>query len=834
MERPTLATRPGRSRRPVALSTAAVLAAALAQLAAVPLAAAPLASAQTAHTLLLTEYVEGTSFNKALEISNTGDSPVDLTGYAVEVYSNGNTATSSNDRLAGTLAPGASVVYGSARAGFPVDQGTGAGLWNGDDAIVLRATDGGVVDSFGQVGVDPGTAWTSGGVSTLDRTLRRVTGGTPDTDPSNDFDPAAQWVSFPVDTVDGLGSWPDDGSGDPGGPGDEEPPVEEPAGECGEATTAVGAVQGPGAQSPLAGRTATVEGIVVGDMQTGGFRGVYVQDSGDGDATTSDGIFVYAETPDVSVGDRVRVTGAVSEHFGMTQLQPTATEVCATGQDLPAPTELALPIADRGALEQVEGMRVTLPQQVTIIEAFNYDRYGQIVVSTDRQFQPTNQFEAGSPEARALAEANAADRIMIDDGRSVQNPDPALHPDGGSFTLDHRFRMGDHLDGVTGVLDYRFDQWAVQPTQGATLTAANPRPAPPVVDAPLTVAGANVLNYFTTLRSQDRNARGALDSAEFRRQEDKIVAMLAGLDADVVGLTEIENNGDVALRALVDALNARVGAGTYRAVETGRLGTDAITTAFIYKPAAVTPKGAFEVLDESVDPRFVTSKNRPALAQVFTDLASGQDVTVAVNHLKSKGSACTDLGDPEDPDGQGNCNGVRTDAARALAQWLAEDPELSASGHSLIVGDLNAYAKEDPILALEEAGYVDVIREHVGPEAYSYVFDGQLGHLDHALAGAGLVEHVTDVAVWTINSDEPDLIDYTMEFKKDAQDAIYAPDASRASDHDPVLVGLDLAGDGGPGDPGDPDPQDPGSGSLSGFFGTLGTGLKSLFAGSSA
>ncbi|MFN3600908.1 MAG: ExeM/NucH family extracellular endonuclease [Dietzia sp.] len=821
----------GRTHRAVALSATVVLSAAL-----TPIAAAPVVSAQAAHTLLITEYVEGTSFNKAVEITNTGDTPVDLAGYAVEVYSNGSTSTSSNDRLAGMLAPGSSFVYGSSRAVFPVDQGTGAGLWNGDDAIVLRATDGGVVDSFGQVGFDPGTAWTSGDVSTLDRTLRRIVGSAPDTDPSDVFDPASQWTSMPVDTFDGLGRWPDEDPGEtPGGPGDDDPPVEGPTGACGEAATAVGAVQGSGSQSPMVGQAATVEGIVVGDMQTGGFRGFYLQDGGDGDAATSDGVFVFAETPAVSVGDRVRLSGTVSEHFGMTQIQPTAAEVCATGQDLPAPTELVLPIADRDSLEQYEGMRVTLPQQVTIIEAFNYDRFGQIVVSTGRQFQPTNQFEAGSPEARAMAEANAADRIMIDDGRSTQNPDPAIHPDGTDFTIDHRFRMGDHLDGVTGVLDYRFDAWAIQPTQGATHSVANPRPAPPVLDAPLTVAGANVLNYFTTLRSDDRNARGALDATEFRRQEDKIVAMLADLDADVVGLTEIENNDEVALRRLVGALNARVGEGTYRALETGRLGTDAITTAFIYKPAAVSPEGDFEVLDETVDPRFVTSKSRPALAQVFTDNASGEDVTVVVNHLKSKGSACTDLGDPEDPDGQGNCNGVRTNAARALADWLEDHPQLSASGHSLVIGDLNAYAMEDPILALNEAGYVDVIREHVGPEAYTYVFDGQLGYLDHALASAELAEHVTDVAVWTNNADEPDLIDYTMEFKKDAQDAIYAPDAYRASDHDPVLVGLDLSADGGPGDPGEPtDPQEPGSGSVSGFFGSMGTALRSLFAGSSA
>lgn len=822
-----MTTTPPRSPRRRALVAAA---AALLLTTSAPMLA-PAATAQPASSLLITEYVEGSSHNKAIEITNLGAEPVDLAAYTVAVFSNGSTSSSSRDALAGELAPGASFVYGSSRAAFPVDQGTGAGLWNGDDAIVLFRGDE-VVDSFGQVGVDPGTAWTSGDVTTVDRTLRRIPGSAPDTDPSDAFDPAAQWIAFPIDTFDDLGRYE---TGDPTEPTEPTEPTDPtdpgtpPAGACGEPATAIGAVQGSGAASPMAGRTATVEGVVVADTQDGGFRGYSLQDGGDGDDATSDGIFVYSQDPEVSVGDRVRVTGQVTEYYGLTQITPAETVACATGQELPAPAEITLPIPDRDALEAYESMRVTLPQQVSIIEAYDYDRYGQIVVSTERQYQPTHLHEPGSAEAREVAEANAADRITIDDARGVQNPDPAIHPDGEEFTIDHRFRMGDTLDGVTGVLDYRFDEWAIQPTQGATHTAANPRPEAPVIDAPLTVASANVLNYFTTLRSEDRNARGAATAEELRRQQDKIVAMLAGLDADVVGLMEIENRPE-ALATLVDALNERVGAGTYAAVETGPVGTDAITTALVYKPAEVTPKGAHAVLDESVDTRFVTSKNRPALAQVFTDADSGQDVTVVVNHLKSKGSACTDLGDPEDPDGQGNCNGVRTNAARALADWLDDHPELSAPGRSLVIGDLNAYAKEDPIEALREGGYVDLLERFGGADAYSYVFDGQLGYLDHALASEGLAGHVVGATEWHANADEPDLLDYTTEFKKDAQAAIYAPDAYRASDHDPVLVGIDLTRSGGePGDPEDPsDPEDPtpgdGGGSLAGlrqFFGTL-------------
>ncbi|MBB0969968.1 hypothetical protein G6016_13585, partial [Dietzia aerolata] len=184
--------------------------------------AGPAATAQpaiqaTAAPLLITEYVEGSRFNKGIEITNTGEAEVNLSEYSVHVFSNGNT-TSSSEALTGTLAPGDSFVYGSNRATFPVDQASGAGLWNGDDAIVLYHGET-VVDSFGRVGEAPGSAWTSGDVTTIDATLRRNQGSSADTDPFDTFGPAAEWTAFPTDTFDDLGTW-GEGAGDPGDPGD--------------------------------------------------------------------------------------------------------------------------------------------------------------------------------------------------------------------------------------------------------------------------------------------------------------------------------------------------------------------------------------------------------------------------------------------------------------------------------------------------------------------------------------------------------------------------------------------------------------------------------------
>jgi hypothetical protein len=244
-----------------------------------------------------------------------------------------------------------------------------------------------------------------------------------------------------------------------------------------------------------------------------------------------------------------------------------------------------------------------------------------------------------------------------------------------------------------------------------------------------------------------------------------------------------------------------MGAGTYDYVATGPVGTDAIKVALIYKPATVTLDGGYAILDSSVDARFLDDKNRPAVAQTFTENASGAGLTVAVNHLKSKGSSCDSIGDPDLGDGAGNCNLTRKAAAQALVDWLATDPTGSGEVDNLIIGDLNSYDKEDPIDVIlagadDTAGtaddYIDLLRQFQGENAYSYVFDGTIGYLDYALANNSLLPQVTGATAWHINADEPDILDYNTDFKQPAQDALYEPNAYRASDHDPVIVGLNL------------------------------------------
>ncbi|MEE4204419.1 MAG: ExeM/NucH family extracellular endonuclease [Halieaceae bacterium] len=564
-------------------------------------------------------------------------------------------------------------------------------------------------------------------------------------------------------------------------------------------------IQGSGDASPVVSQRVQLSAVVVGDFQSGelgeqgNLGGFFVQSASgdeDRDSDSSEGLFIAdgdAPATDVVVGDRVWILGHVSENSGLTTLTADQVEVLERDVALPPAVQLKLPVKNTASLEALEGMRVRIPQSLIITDHYNFDRYGELALALPqagepRLYQPTSLHSPGSKAQKARAAQNRSRQILLDDGRNAQNPDPARHPNGSAFALDNRFRAGDQVTDVAGVLSFAAGRYRIQPTEPASYRAQNLRDEVPDVGGDIRVAAFNVLNYFTTL-----DERGARDSEEFRRQRAKIFAALAEIDADIVGLIEIENNAGAALDDLVQGLNAHIGRDDYRAVRTGNIGSDAITVALIYKPATVRLQGAFAVLDGSVDDRFLDTKNRPSLAQTFVD-DDGNDITVVVNHLKSKGSDCDDLGDPNRRDGAGNCNGTREAAAKALAEWALSDPTGTADDDVLLIGDLNTYREETPVDALIKAGFTDLLAQFVGDLAYTYVYAGQVGYLDHALASPSLMASggVTGAAVWHINADEPDLLDYTTRFKRPAQDALYSPDPYRSSDHDPVLIGIDL------------------------------------------
>ncbi|MCP3994790.1 MAG: ExeM/NucH family extracellular endonuclease [bacterium] len=613
-------------------------------------------------------------------------------------------------------------------------------------------------------------------------------------DPANDNNDGANWCE--ASTAYGDGDF-----GTPGAANDcAAPPVE---------ITKIHTIQGSESASSLVGSLVTIEGVVVGDFQDAGLgangdlNGFFVQEEDadtDADPATSEGILVFdGNTPsvDVAVGDLVRVTGEVTEYYDMTEITNVSTvEVIGTG--IASPATITLPWASEIEPEQYEGMLVDFPQTLFASGNYNQGRYGEVDLSIGGPLDNPTNVAAPGADALAVRAQNNLRRIQLDDGSSEQNPQP-LPPYIGSDTT---LRTGDTVTGLTAVMNYGYGSYELHPTEAVSFTRVNDRPAsPPDVGGTLTVAAYNVLNYFTTLDGGvpicgpvgGHDCRGADNATEFERQRDKIVNALALMDADIVGLIEIENHAtDAALADLVNGVNDVVGAGTYDYVPTGPIGTDAIKVALIYKPAAVSLAGVHAILDSSVDPAFIDTKNRPVLAQTFMDLGSGELVTVAVNHLKSKGSDCDALDDPDTGDMQGNCNLTRTSAATALVNWLGTDPTGSGSDNFLITGDLNAYAMEDPISAIKGAGYTDLIAALVGSGfadgAYSYNYFSESGYLDHALASSGLFSQVTGVGVWHTNADEPSALNYN-DYN---QPALYDAGPYRASDHDPVIVGLEL------------------------------------------
>lgn len=575
-------------------------------------------------------------------------------------------------------------------------------------------------------------------------------------------------------------------------------------GACADPAVPIHFIQGSDLTTPIFGTTVVVEAVVVGSYQGAGqFSGFFLQerdDRVDGDPTTSEGIFVFHSSTAVAPGDLVRVRGTATEFNNLTQVASVSNvAVCSSG-DAVTPAAMTLPVDDMMEWEAVEGMLLSFTDELYVTEHYNLGRYGELHLSVnDRLWQPTNLATPGAA-ANALQDLNNRSRIVLDDGLNVQNPASVIYPDPG-LTYTNTLRAGAAVPNLVGVLDYRNSAYRIQPVDVIEFTETDNRPETmDDVGGMIQVASFNVLNYFTTLDtgadicgpSQDMGCRGANTALEFERQRTKILNAILAMDVDVIGLIEIENHhNDDAVLDLVAGLNAIAGAGTYAHIDTGVIGTDAIKQAFVYQPATVTPVGDYTILDGSVDPLFLDSKNRPVLIQTFAENSTGQLVTVAVNHLKSKGSPCDDVGDPDVGDGQGNCNLTRTDAATALVDYLETDPTNSGVARFLIIGDLNAYAMEDPIMVIQNAGYSDLLREFYDDTAYSYVFDGQFGHLDHALASIEVMPFVTGATAWHINADEPRVLDYNTEFKT-AQQIIewYSPEPFRASDHDPVIVGL--------------------------------------------
>jgi predicted extracellular nuclease len=581
----------------------------------------------------------------------------------------------------------------------------------------------------------------------------------------------------------------------------------------GNPVVAIHAIQGRGMRSPLTGRRVATEGAVTLVASNGFFL---QEPQGAGDPRASRGLFVFTgAAPGVAPGQCVRVAGRVVEFNAgapgnRETLAHTVTELhevsdlqvlregCAV-----APGALTLPLPQGDSLERLEGMLVTLHGPLTVQQNFFLGRFGQLTLAAGGRVQaPTNALRPGAA-ARALARANTRRSLVLDDACARQFPSPVPYLAG-----DGTVRAGDTVDEITGVIDYGLaaagatgpGAWKIHPVQPPRFVRANPRtPVPADVGGDLRIVAANVDNYFSTFndgqhacgpRRLASDCRGARSALEFERQRAKIVAMLAAIDADVVALMEIENDGPAALQTLVDGLNARVGAAAWALVDApaAAAGTDAIRVALVYKPARVTPAGPARGDRDPVH-------NRPPLAQAFAPVGGGAPFNVIVNHFKSRRCDGASGADLDRNDLQGCFDRRRVAQARALVRFAGVVARASGVADTLLVGDFNAYAREDPPAVLAAAGFVDQIGRF-DPGGYSYVFDGAAGRLDGVFASAAMAPRVTGVTEWHVNADEPELLAYAFALRAPGAAGAATSEPTwratpwRASDHDPVVIGL--------------------------------------------
>ncbi|OEY66191.1 ExeM/NucH family extracellular endonuclease [Marinobacter sp. X15-166B] len=551
---------------------------------------------------------------------------------------------------------------------------------------------------------------------------------------------------------------------------------------CGDPASPIARIQGSGPSSPKTGQQVTVEGIITLDTRyPGGFNGFFVQQADadtDHNPATSEALFVYTRNTAGKAGDRVRITGTATEFHGLTQLhRVTRITACGPGV-LPAPLTIPWP-PGRGA-EAVEGMLVTIQHPMVVVEHHNLLRYGELTLAADDQRVPTQWLLPG-PESFALEHRQTQQRLLLDDGYSRRFPPTISYlpaPLGPRRTL----RTGTLTHGLTGIIDYRFGHWRLQPVTAPRFETTNPRrPAPARgADVTLRVTAMNLQNYFN---GDGRGGgfptpRGARTPDEADTQRRRLAAALRATNSDIITVTELENDGPDEFSALA-ALARELGP-DWRYVQDNNPGEDAIRGAILYRHGRTRPVGpaAYPTRSEYPHPA------RPPLAQSFS-LADGGSVRVVVTHFKSKNCRGARGRERDQRDGQSCFAHRRTQSARALARWLEELPAATGSRGTLLTGDLNSYAREAPLKVLARAGYTDLVRHFSGLDNHSFRYRGRRGTLDYSLASQELLPYVSHSEIWAINADEPAALGYRHGGQHQT-----APSPWRSSDHDPVITDL--------------------------------------------
>lgn len=582
--------------------------------------------------------------------------------------------------------------------------------------------------------------------------------------------------------------------------------------------TKLSSIQGTGTSAFAA--TFVAEAIVTGIYPTLSPAGFYIQEEdaqADGNPNTSEGIFVVSGTP-VAVGDLVSVVGTVQENaatpsFNQAVFATAAVSILSNSNPLPVAVDITLPVTATTDYEKTEAMIVRFPGTLTVSDNSNLGNFGEAKLSSGGLvFQPsqvvdpndnppsgTNSSGASNVAAiNALIASNILRTVLLDDGRG------GVMPSLPYVNVDNTLRVGSTIVNITGILGYAFSQYRIQPIASAApvFTHAT-RPAVPGYGggANLKVASLNVLNYFNGNGAGGGfpTTRGAHSLAEFNRQRDKIINALSLMNADIVGLIEMENQDGLdatpALLDLVNGLNAVMGAGTYSFIDDDLdnngfqdNNTDQIRCAIIYKSAVLTPVGNAML---SSNPDF----DRPPLVQTFNLPSVNKNFNFIVNHFKSKGGCPGSGVDADQLDGQSCWNNRRKLQSNGLLSFITTTViPTSGTNHMISVGDYNAYFEEDPMDILRAAGNTVLGNS----SSYSFLFSGQLGALDHAVISASLTGTVTAFSKWNANSVEPEYLDYNDAINDGGGDVVnpwastYTVSPWRSGDHDAVLIGFNL------------------------------------------
>ena len=819
-------------------------------------------SAPTQADIFISEIIEGSGFNKAVEIANTGSSAVTLTGYTIAHSTNGGVpledlATGSTFDLSDvTIEAGDVYVIANSKADTEIlnkadETSSGNPVnFNGDDPIALFI-DGVAHDVAGEFGdIDWNKDVTL--VRSFDQTPKAVYN-------SADWETLAKDDSSRLGSINGVSEV-----------------VEATAPEF-DAEVTIMQLQGNGKSSPFTDpdnfkfdseEVFKVTGIVT-HIQTASLGsdlpvGFFMQNAtGDNDALTSDGIFVSysgVASLNLTVGDEVEAYGPVTESYEWTQL--TAEFVETTGAtDTISATVLETLDSDEDfedTLERYESMFIELDtdsdMKITRTFGFDYSSYrnNMVLAHDEVNRQPNQNNNPGSAAAIEQTENNTLNRLFVETSTKAADGVVPWYPDfatdnGTGSTTDY-LRVGATVDGMQGFIGYSFSEFRLYVDN--LLTAENfdhegvaRTSAPEIKAGDIKVATFNVLNYFNSEIDGADNPfgsnRGAESADDLALQTAKIVQALVALDADIVGLMEVENNGfgeSSAIVALVTALNAELDEDKQYTIASSEdydyIGTDAITNQAIYRANKLS-LDEFDVIEMPQQHAPETGSEsgdnymRDAVTPTFTVVGTDKKLTISVNHLKSKGSTCYEdvITDEQlaDTDLQGSCENFRVSGAFQLANSLAEK-----EGYTMIVGDLNAYASEDPLLLLtnqdnveagyqlkaaaytyiggdsgelgevlhgaegatltESYGYVDTLAKFE-TDGLSYSYNDEVGTLDYILVNDKLSEFVVDAAHWNINSVESGFFQYDYSYG----DVPSYEDAYRSSDHDPAIVVLDFS-----------------------------------------